>query len=151
MTAGKAAKAKYDNRWVSAGLAACDKSQADLAKRLRLAGSGMSRLINGEREITLAEAVSICAFFADAGHPEIAPPGFNKILSSADYSPKLSLNGQDEGHKQMYDFKVMAEQMRHALNDLRTRVGNLEADVRELRADQRASQQHFLKGRRGTT
>src|SRR5207302_2505775 len=51
-----------DTIWFHNALAAAGASQADLARHLRLAPSAVSRMVKGERQMKLLEAVQIAAF-----------------------------------------------------------------------------------------
>jgi transcriptional regulator with XRE-family HTH domain len=77
-----------DAIWFQQALERAGVSQADLARHLRLAPSAVSRMLKGERQMKLLEAVQVSAFLgvaqdevlrhAGAGldaPPEAAPPG----------------------------------------------------------------------------
>src|SRR5215470_15975309 len=51
-----------DAIWFQQALDRAGVSQADLARHLRLAPSAISRMIKGERQMKLAEAVQVAAF-----------------------------------------------------------------------------------------
>jgi phage repressor protein C with HTH and peptisase S24 domain len=51
-----------DANWFQEALDRAGTSQADLARRLRLAPSAISRMLKGERQMKLLEAVQIAAF-----------------------------------------------------------------------------------------
>ncbi len=51
-----------DTAWFHEALERAGLSQADLARHLRLAPSAVSRMIKGERQMKLLEAVQIAAF-----------------------------------------------------------------------------------------
>ncbi|MGC2411905.1 MAG: helix-turn-helix transcriptional regulator, partial [Stellaceae bacterium] len=51
-----------DATWFQQTLERAGVSQADLARRLRLAPSAVSRMLKGERQMKLLEAVQIAAF-----------------------------------------------------------------------------------------
>jgi phage repressor protein C with HTH and peptisase S24 domain len=51
-----------DAGWFQAALERAGASQADLARHLRLAPSAISRMVKGERQMKLTEAVQVAAF-----------------------------------------------------------------------------------------
>src|SRR5580704_17778827 len=51
-----------DAIWIQQTLERAGASQADLARHLRLAPSAVSRMVKGERQMKLLEAVQIAAF-----------------------------------------------------------------------------------------
>jgi phage repressor protein C with HTH and peptisase S24 domain len=51
-----------DTNWFQAALDRVGQTQADLARRLRLAPSAVSRMLRGDRQMKLLEAVQIAAF-----------------------------------------------------------------------------------------
>src|SRR6202051_841865 len=51
-----------DTNWFQQTLERAGASQADLARHLRLAASAVSRMLKGERQMKLLEAVQIAAF-----------------------------------------------------------------------------------------
>ncbi|MDX1401067.1 MAG: S24 family peptidase, partial [Kiloniellales bacterium] len=60
-----------DTRWIKEGLKAAGKSQADLAGALRIAPSGVSRLLSGQRKIKANELQTLCRYL------ECLPPEFS--------------------------------------------------------------------------
>src|SRR5712692_9301168 len=51
-----------DTNWFHTALLRAGTSQADLSRHLRLAPSAISRMLKGERQMKLLEAVQIAAF-----------------------------------------------------------------------------------------
>ena len=51
-----------DANWFQQALDRAGASQADLARHLRLAPSAISRMLKGERNMKLTEAVQVAAF-----------------------------------------------------------------------------------------
>ena len=51
-----------DAMWFQQALDRAGASQADLARHLRLAPSAISRMLKGERQMKLTEAVQVAAF-----------------------------------------------------------------------------------------
>ncbi len=71
-----------DGSWFHQALERVNATQADLARRLRLAPSAVSRMMKGERQMKLLEAVQIADFLGvsqeevlrHAGEPTVPPP-----------------------------------------------------------------------------
>src|SRR6202043_3631707 len=71
-----------DGSWFHQALERVNATQADLARHLRLAPSAVSRMMKGERQMKLLEAVQIAAFLGvsqeevlrHAGEDTPAPP-----------------------------------------------------------------------------
>ena len=72
-----------DTGWFQQALERVGATQADLARHLRLAPSAVSRMIKGERQMKLLEAVQVASFLGipeeellrRAGEPATATPG----------------------------------------------------------------------------
>src|SRR5260370_24382594 len=71
-----------DAMWFQQALERAGASQADLARHLRLAPSAVSRMLKGERQVKLLEAVQIAGFLGvpqeevlrRAGESAVPPP-----------------------------------------------------------------------------
>src|SRR3974377_2534344 len=71
-----------DGRWFHQALERVNATQADLARHLRLPPSAVSRMMKGERQMKLLEAVQIADFLGasqeevlrHAGEPTATPP-----------------------------------------------------------------------------
>ena len=84
-----------DGRWFHQALERVNATQADLARQLRLAPSAVSRMMKGERQMKLLEAVQI-ADFLGASQEEVlrhageatAPPPPGRCRGGAVVRPR---------------------------------------------------------------
>lgn len=77
-----------DTAWFLAALERAGVTQADLARRLRLAPSAVSRMLKGERQMKLLEAVQVAAFLGVPQEEVLQRAGDPGAAETAASSPR---------------------------------------------------------------
>jgi hypothetical protein len=77
-----------DSTWFEQALNRIGASQADLARYLRLAPSAISRMLKGERQMKLSEAVQVAAFLQVSQEEVLRHAGDAPSLQSDDTRPR---------------------------------------------------------------